>query len=300
MAANKKPKFASNAPIGPSVPAPFPSVGNTDLTMKFPSSQISFDLPAWDNLIRTQGIRIKHLRAVPDPRGLHDRGDNRRDYTVSNSNGYLYLEAGTFTGVFASNDKSAQFETEGILDASSVLITPPRFYDNCPDKPILLNLMDRFEIQDIEVRVVATQLMEATAVGRERLAFPATCVEHLVGNDGFEYVEGTHFEINTQGEIQWISQTRPGVNPQTLKGNIYSIRYRYIPFFVVKQLLHEVRVAQVTDSTGARYAQRLPYQVQCTRENNYRDQVRNPNESYQDPRLDDLPDSNTITYKPQG
>jgi hypothetical protein len=120
------------------------------------------------------------------------------------------------------------------------------------------------------------------------------CVEHLIGQDSFEYKENVHFKIDPNGDIEWISQTRPGRNTDNNKGEVYSIRYRYIPYFVVRRLMHEIRVAQVTDSLGQRRVERLPYRVQVARENVYRDTKVTSDSPEIDPRFQDIPDSGTI------
>jgi hypothetical protein len=261
--------------------------------MRHPASQVSFDLEAFDNLVKSQGVRVKHLRAMPDPRGLQSRGDYRREHPQGNSDGYIYKEAGTFIATFTSNDNAPVYEVDGQIDASNAYLTPPRYYEGT-EEPVIIGIFDRFEICDIELRVVTSQLVECSNIGRDRLAFPATCIEHLIGADGFEYKAGTHFKLNSQGEVEWTSQTRPSVNTDLNKGEVYSVRYRYMPFFVVRRLLHEVRVAQVTDAQGVRKTERLPYSVQVARENVFRDTKRYSEAPIEDPRFQNLPSSGTI------
>jgi len=276
-----------------------PAVG-TQLNMNFPTSQVSFDIKAFDNIIRSQGVKVKHYRAILDPRGLNSQGEIRRDIPVGNSDGNLFKIAGCFTATFQVNDNAPMYEVQGQIDASQAMMTPPTTYDNS-DEPVLIKIGDRFEYQDIELRVVTDQYVEASSIGREKLAFKATCVEELIGSDGYEYKENVHFKINAEGEIEWISQTRPGINTDLNRGEVYSIRYRYIPYFVVRRLIHEVRVVQVTDpDTGVRRNERLPYQVQVARENVFRDTKVTSNAPVQDPRFEDITDSGTIVRGSRG
>lgn len=278
--------------------APKPVFGE-QLRMAHPTAQVSFDLEAFDNLIRSQGVRIGHFRCLPDPRGLESRGDYRRSSPFGNTDGMLFKHAGCFTATFTVNDNAPIYETEGQLDSSQAYMTPPRFYEDTQE-PVIISVGDRFQLVDVELRVVTSQLMEASTIGRDRLTFPATCVEHLIGQDGFEYKESVHFKINSDGDIEWISQTRPGKNLDTNKGEVYSIRYRYIPYFVVRRLMHEIRIVQITDDLGVRRSERLPYQVQVARENVFRD-IRNISDApVQDPRFQDVPDSGTIVRGSRG
>jgi hypothetical protein len=65
----------------------------------------------------------------------------------------------------------------------------------------------------------------------------------------------------------WKTQKQPGFDLKIQRGTIYSIRYRYEAHWYVKQLVHEIRVAQVTDpATFERHLERLPYAVQIQRE----------------------------------
>jgi hypothetical protein len=259
-----------------------------NVSLKFPEQSISFDVKAFDNLLNSQGIKIRHLRAMPDPRLLNSRGDYRRSDEISTSDGLVYKEAGCFTAPITTSSKDVNLSSEGEIDQATAYVTPPKFYDGTQE-PIILNVYDRFELVDIEVRVVSAQLVEANTTGVDRLNWPAVCVEHCMGGDGFEYIEGTHFKVNQFGEIEWLTQKRPAPN-YLGRPEAYSIRYRYIPFWVVRRLIHEIRVAQVTSPIdGRRYVERLPYQVQIARENVYRDRQRTSDSPEQDPRFQDSP-----------
>lgn len=262
-------------------------VGN-NVSLRFPEQSISFDVKAFDNLLKSQGIKIRHLRAMPDPRLLNSRGDYRRSDEISNSDGLIYKEAGCFTAPITSSSKDVTPTVEGELDQATAYVTPPKFYDGTQE-PIILNVFDRFELVDIEIRVVSAQLVEANTTGIDRLNWPAVCVEHCIGGDGFEYQEGVHFNVNAYGEIEWLTQKRPAPN-HLGRPEVYAVRYRYIPFWIVRKLIHEIRVAQVTSPIdGQRYVERLPYQVQIVRENVFRDRQRLSDSIEQDSRYEDSP-----------
>lgn len=268
---------------------PKPVVGRQNF-FNIIKTQMSFDVEAFNQMLQSQGVRLEHFRAIPDPRALASRGDVRHTDPIGNIDGYIYKCAGVFTGLFLSNANGPQTEIEGIMDASSAYITPPQFYDDS-EEPIIIANFDRFFLKDVEARVIADQFVEATEFGVDRLAFPALCVEHLIGPDGFEYKENVDFKLQN-GDIRWISQKRPGMNVNTGVGEVYGIRYRYQPSFVVRRLLHEIRVSNVTDiTTGERFTQRMPYQVQVARENVLRDVRRTSNQVVPDPRYADMPDS---------
>jgi hypothetical protein len=236
--------------------------------------QTSFDIAAFREFIQSQGIRVVHYRAVPDPTGKTARGDNRAVDSQGrrSSDGFIYEEAGIMQVLFYSNSEQESFVKEGAIEYSTAYMTLPDFYEDRPDCPVLVMPWDRFFLKDIEIRVAGRQEVESSVTGLDRLNFPATCVEHLRDANGVTYREKEHFEITPDGDIRWLGQVRPGWNPEQQRGTVYSVRYRYTPFFVCSRLLHEIRVSQVTNmSTYERTVERAPYQIEVVRENVFHD-----------------------------
>jgi hypothetical protein len=179
-----------------------------------PQHEISFDAEAFDNLIKSQGIRLVHYRAIPDPRGMTSRGDTHDTLGIrDSSDGFIYREAGVVQVFFQNNPNSSGVNERGMLEVSSAYITLPRNYENT-EEPIIADVFDRFFLKDIEIRVAAKQYVEASDTNVDRLQFPATCVEYIVDANGVYYTENIDFNINCDGYIEWISQHRPGFNPQ--------------------------------------------------------------------------------------
>jgi len=257
-----------------------------------PEYQVSFDPSAFDNLLATHGIRVKHFRAIPDPTGMASKGDTHDVLGIrQSSDGFIYKEIGCVQVLLQSNNTTVDVAGEGTLSFASAYMTMPRFYENS-ENPIIASPWDRFFISDIEIRVINMQYIEASSIGTDRLQYPATCVEHLIDANGIEYFEGTDFNITPDGHIQWLTQKRPGWNPTVNRGTVYAIRYRYQPFFVVSKLVHEIRYAQVTDpATFTRNVERLPYQLFVLREHVFHDTNRDPNKPLVDERYQYAPPS---------
>jgi hypothetical protein len=253
--------------------------------------QNSFDKDAFSQLIRSQGVRMLHYRAIPDCQGMASRGDGHAvQSTRSDSDGYIYKEAGIITSFFSSNSQHPHQEVQGLLPNARAYITAPDFYDDKPDCPVLFSAWDRLFLMDIEIRVVTNQFVEASRTGIDRLQFPATCVEHLIDSHGIEYFENIDFKITEEGNIQWLGQKQPGFDAVMGRGRVYTIRYRYTPFFIVNTLLHEIRVSQITNmSTGKRSLERMPYQVEVVREFVFKDKNRDPLAPQEDARFQDAP-----------
>ena len=267
-------------------------------------AQISFNPKAFDQLVDTHGIKMTHYRGIPDPRGMLSRGDARSANMESRStDGMLYKEAGCVTGYFANNSDSIGAQPDFSIAHATAYLTFPRYYDKSKE-PLLLANWDRLYIKDIEMRVTTAQYLEANATGIDKLHFPATCVEHLIDSYGNEYQEKKDFVITKDGDIQWLHQYRPGWNAELGRGTVYAIRYRYTPFFIVNRLIHEIRVANVTDpGTFKRTLERMPYSVEVVREHVFLDTNRD-DQSFKtdDPRYNNLPSASGSlgTLSPSG
>lgn len=257
-----------------------------------PSEQISWDIQKFSEMVRSHGIRMVHMRAIPDPSGMTGRNDMfRSGPNQPVSDGYIYKEAGIIEVLFQSNTTSEVIDPEAIISSSSAYVTIPSTYEGT-DKPVLISEWDKFCLLDVEPRVVGKQYIEAHSTGVDRLQYPATCVEHLIDANGVEYFENRDFKITADGNIQWLGQNRPGFDVKIGRGVVYSIRYRYVPFFIVARIVHEIRVSQVTNpATFDRSLERMPYQVMVVREKVFQDKNRDPMRHLNDARYEQAPSS---------
>jgi hypothetical protein len=281
----------SNQNLGPRYRQPRQPTG-IQYKFNISDTQLSFDSEAFTNLLRSQGVKVVHFRAIPDPTGMATRGD---DHAVSaprqSSDGFLYVEAGEFQGSFLQNSNESTIDLLGDVQSSTAVMTIPDRYEGKGDS-LLVSQYDRFYIKDIELRVVGKQYIEAGVTGVDRLQYPATAVEAIVDASGIYYREDTDYKINKDGNIEWTGQHRPGFNPTIGRGVIYAIRYRYTPFYIVGRLLHEVRVSQITDpATFERKVTRMPYQVVLYRENIFMDMNKSSESHNDDTRFQGAPPS---------
>ncbi len=235
---------------------------------EIPSEALLFDADAFDTQIRSQGVKLDHFIAMRCPVGMTDLDDDRRPHHdhVSCSNGYLYKNVGTITCLLTSNQKTSQQDEVGIMDHATFNMTAPRTYDDQENKLVNIAPFDRFFIHEDNVVVIYWQLFLAHQSGQERLNFPVVEVIRLVDAKGREYLSGCDFDI-IQGQVVWKSQNRPGVDPETGRGLVCSIRYTYRPFFYVGPILHDVRVAMNIDQqTGESKIIRMPQSALVHRE----------------------------------
>ena len=233
--------------------------------MMLSPTSVTFDVEQFDAAIQDHGPRMLHYRAMRSPGGLVDKYDSRRpgEDHIGASNGMVYTKAGYFQCLFTSNNKDTKTQ-ESLLDSANAQITPTRFYE-C-GKPVYLAPFDRLYLAEDSLLVTNWQLVEAHSSGRDRLKFQAVEVQDLIDANGFSYTSGSDFCVEG-GQIVWSGQRRPGVDPETGKGRIYSVRYLYRPYFYIVNLGHDIRFTQQEDvMTGVKTTVRLPQQAYIQRE----------------------------------
>jgi hypothetical protein len=244
---------------------PFPA---TNYQMIFPSDAVSFDAEKFDELIRSQGVEMVHWRAMRCPVGMVDPDDVMRrphEHHKNCSNGFVYTLAGTVTCGFLGNSNNVSFIDAGHLDGSTVQVVLPRFYDDKPEIEVDFANFDRVYLKEEKITVSNWNVFAASLEGVDKLQFPAVAVIDLMDSHGRSYHEGVDFDVK-QGRIHWIDGKSPGIDPKTGKGVVCSARYTYRPFWYVKSLIHEVRVAQVEDDYGDRRVTRMPQAASLQRE----------------------------------
>lgn len=224
---------------------------------------VSFDADAFDIAIRSQGVILEHWRAVKCPVGLGDRFDIRHTHKDGSncSNGFFYIKAGIVTALFTGNSNRMDQQDYGVLDAANVNCTFARTYDDC-DEPIDLMPNDRIYLAQEEILVPHRQLVQSHETGRDRLDFLAVKVVSIVDSDG--HVHGPDDYDIVNGQIVWKNGGLP-YDPEEKKGMVYSIRFQYRPYWYVKHLPHQIRVAQVQTEEG-RTITRMPQQAALQRE----------------------------------
>lgn len=236
--------------------------------------QISFDLVKQDIFVMSLGVDFMHFKAMPSPIGLKDRGDYRRSESLDtiSSNGMLYFKAGCFSATMVDNSKSQSRSEGGLLDYSTSRLIMPRFYNKNGDQDngerIYLAPGDRVYIadQNADDKVPNYQRMDYEAGVDNVPMFPIVKMEFVEDSLGKTYKEGLDFEITCQGNIRWLpSGSNPGIDPDTKKGRVYSIRYLYKAFWYVVAIPKEVRITNVT--TGdVRSPERMAYHAVVQRE----------------------------------
>lgn len=243
----------------------------------------SFNSAAFDDAIDSQGVTLFHYRAMPCPLGMIDKNDQVNRVHPPHqgcSNGILFRRMGKVRALFVGNAAQEQQQDLGLLDGSTVNVTLPRFYTEfCPEdgqlpgkeqERIYVAPFDRFHLFEDESPIFweTTELVEYSLSGVDRLRYKAEQVEQLVDNLLRTYQQGRDFELEN-GKIVWTGKNRPGSDTETNdgRGRVYSIWYKYRPWWYVSRIVHQGRLCQVQDPvTGERKVERMPMEVQFDRE----------------------------------
>jgi hypothetical protein len=250
-------------------------LGEKVVILQDPSSvpTIAFDLETQDAFVKAHGTKMVHYIQVASPLGLVDRGDLRRPGQLDTTaeNGFIYRIAGTFTGKIMGNNTKKLPSDGGLLDSSEARLTLPRFYDTETDYAngarIFLTPGDRLYIQnpEIDMRVVANQLVEWQADKDTFLHYPALLVQMVLDSRGNEYFPHKDFSITADGNLHWTGRSTPGIDPDTKKGRILSIRYLYNAHYYVSSIINEIRIGNASVN-GVKTEQRMPYHCSIVRE----------------------------------
>lgn len=244
-----------------------------------PFIQSTFDLARGDAFVKSLGADFFHYKAMPSPIGQKDRGDYRRSDGVDTvtSNGMIYRCAGKFTATMTDNSRSSSRSDGGMLDPSQSRLVLPRFYEgvNGEQKRIYLAPGDRIYTADpdADVKVSNYQKMDYE-VGIDNVPlYPIVELEeNIIDSLNQEYQCDIDFSITSNGNIRWIEGGKnPGIDPDTGKGRIYSIRYLYKAYWYIVQLLKEVRITNQTNGS-VREPERMPYFALVVREYVYHNQ----------------------------
>ena len=191
------------------------------------------------------------------------------------SNGYYYIKAGTFHALISGNTKEVKATTGGVIDPSIAQITPCRFYEsdfNCKPKRVYLAPIDRLYLTNSSILVTHSDLQEASISGVDSLKFPVVEVLDLVDSNGQDYTEADYDVKN--GQIVWKDgRPRPGWNMEAGKGQVYSIRYLYQPYWYIHRIIHEIRVVQTINDEGESDMIQAPQSAIVAREFVHQDQI---------------------------
>jgi hypothetical protein len=235
------------------------------IPLQFSYQIVEFDPAEFDVAVRGAGVEFVHWRAMKCPVGMTDRDSVRRSHDDHSgcSNGFIYTLGGNITGLFTSNTANTDQGEIGLIDGSTVQVTTPRTYDDS-DEEIMVAPFDRFYFADaLAVTVPHWQLVETHVSGRDRLSFAPAKIVDIVDTHGKRY--GVTDYTTEKDQLVWIGE-RPGFDSTINKGEIYAIRYNYVPYYYVTRVLHQVRLARTETALESGMLTRMPQSFILQRE----------------------------------
>jgi hypothetical protein len=234
---------------------------------------VQFDTKQFSDFIESNGVLLEHFVCLPCPIGRIDRDDTLRRPHDDHSgcfNGFFFLPKGKIKAAIQGNNQGMNWVEQGLIEANPLHATLNTHYEKetATDtlEPVLVTMFDRFFLAEKSILVPHWEMMQYSGNGIDFTKHPIEEVEVLVDSTGKQYHNCEDFEI-VKGAIKW-GQNAPGTDPTTGKGLVYSIRYRYRPYYIVNGLPHEVRViAQKNVVTGVENIYQSHQQVLLYREN---------------------------------
>lgn len=223
---------------------------------KFPGLDISPN--KFNAMLREYGVRVRQEKTVPCPNlvGNIDSGHHPVDCTLCD-NGFINYSPKEFTGLFQTNTLKRIIKEQGFFDPGTALFTAPSLLEDI-NTYIYIHYFDRFTLIDFEDRY--HQLVQRTNGKIDLLRYQALNIEYL-STKNKEYEQGKDFDIDDNGNIEWISSNRPGRNQVPEYGEIYTIAYVYRPIYRVVHLLHEGRFSQRKLKIPRVLPEKFPQQV---------------------------------------
>jgi len=250
-----------------------PAVTAVLINYEEPWNSVTMDSIGQDNFLIQNGVLFDHYKAVPCVLGQTVEGDIRHSHNhdfegntnVHCENGFLYCFAGQVWGVFTNKSKQMAYIPAGFYGSSSAMLTFNRYYRGTTkiasfteyDKLIPCECPKEFFHSNFEK-------VTHSMTGVDRTQFQITEIEYVTDSDGKFYNEGIDFKIDSQGHIAWIpGGKQPGWNNVADKPKLISVRYKYKPYFYVKQMMHEIRIfPQMNAYDGSYSMQKMPMQAQ--------------------------------------
>ena len=222
---------------------------------------------SFDQLLSQRGVRMIHQKAIPCMNMTStDMNDHKPNCEFCDNSGIIYYDQREIWGVFSGNSMEKVFETHGVWEVGSAVVTFPAEYPDGTQADF--NTYDRLVIPDFTVRLWELKNYEPRPGNKQKLRYPVERVEYassIVNGVQKFYQKDVDFTINSSGEIVWIDGRQPSYDEDAQLGEVIGWAYYANPVYVVVQTLRELRITQEMVN-GVKTARRLPQQVLVKRD----------------------------------
>lgn len=222
---------------------------------------------SFDQLLNQRGVRVIHERAAPCPNMLTtDNNSHDPDCLFCDNNGMLHYGPTEIFGTFSGNSIQKTFEAHGVWEIGSAVMTFPTEYADGTQADF--NTFDRLTFPDFTVRLWELKEYEPRPGNVQSLRYEVQKVDYACSiTNGVQkfYELGTDFNINSDGNIEWIPGKTPWYDEATGHGEVIAWSFYAHPVYLVMQNLRELRITQELID-GQKVARRLPQQVLVKRD----------------------------------
>lgn len=216
-----------------------------------PQERVNLDPEAFDQLIKQKGIFVNLYRTTycPNVKSI-DGGEHNIDCDVCNGSGWLDVYPICVKAFIQSQNNEKSLQSQGYVDDNEVMFTFPigielQYFT-------LIELRDFFDIYMQRVARSDTQV--------DSLKYKAKRINVAIDSNEIEYLEGSDFDLNKNGQIVW----RTGKGPAA--ETIYSVHYEAKVQFRATKALHVNRFTQASGDASQEVHIKMPEQWMCTKE----------------------------------
>lgn len=208
-----------------------------------------FDDNWYNRLVATHGIRVSIDRTTICPNFIAHVDSMQHDPNCTLcENGMIHFGTIQCWAVFQQDQLTKAFFREGVFDPGQALMTFPSITEDQREH-IIVAYFDRITLLDQEERF--QQLLNKSDGDMDYLRYKALRVLHCMDRRGNVYSEGSHFKINTDGNLEWLAgAARPRYNTEEGIGESFTISYTFRPVYRVLDMLHEGRYSQKYAGAG--------------------------------------------------
>lgn len=224
---------------------------------KFPT--VAPNPAKFNALLAQYGIRLYHEKAVPCPNFMGVIGSQQHDPNCTLcENSMIHYDGREIFGYFQTNEMIRNYMAGGFWERGSAFLTVPSYYPNSADDQVYVSFYDRFTVLDYEDRFY--EVLHKSDGSMDKLRFDALKVE-FIRTKKERYEQDRHFKIDSDGNIEWLTNLRPGKDLNTGLGEIMVISYFHRPVYRAIDMLHEGRFSQTAFKSKSRIPLRFPQQL---------------------------------------
>jgi hypothetical protein len=198
------------------------------------STKVNLDLQSYDDLIENQGVRVRVYRTSYCPRVKSiDGAEHEIDCPLCHGAQFIDVyPISTKAFIQAQNAEAMPF-VEGMYDGNSISVS---FLSGIELQ--YFTLMELCDFTEVYIQRVKRQ-----DSGVDVLKYKALKVNMLVDYNGKQYLEGSDFNIDVNGNLKWCPNKGPN------RGTIYTINYETAVRFRAVRALHVNRFGNITQGT---------------------------------------------------